>query len=89
MQVSDIGLILDMLAVFLLAKYSLPKEPLYPDGSESLVVGLTQPERTANINKYITHRTISNWAYGLLAFGFILQLSLVETFLNFVVQSLE
>ncbi len=40
MQVSDIGLILDMLAVFLLAKYSLPKEPLYPDGSESLVVGL-------------------------------------------------
>ncbi|MEZ8389774.1 hypothetical protein AB6C53_10890 [Vibrio splendidus] len=89
MQVSDIGLVLDMLAVFLLATYSLPKEPLYPDGSESLVVGLTQPERTANINKYITHRTISNWAYALLAFGFILQLSLIEKFLKLVVHGVQ
>ncbi len=65
MQVSDIGLILDMLAVFLLAKYSLPKEPLYPDGSESLVVGLTQPERTANINN--TSR-IEQFLTGLMGF---------------------
>ncbi len=75
MQLSDLGLVLDLVAVFLLAKYALPSEPLYADGRELFQVSLEQPRRTENINKYITHRTISSFAYKLLALGFALQLS--------------
>lgn len=80
--ISDVGLILDILAVALLAKFNTPSEILDPSGRDSMAACCTPEEVKANIKKYQRYRRVSLFAYSLLCFGFILQLSITTQVLS-------
>lgn len=81
-QISDIGLILDLIAVFLLAKYSVPTNTFDSAGSSSFAIRESEVKVALNKDKYARYKKITYVAYILLALGFTLQLQLVVTLLQ-------
>ena len=77
----DLGMILNLLSVVLLAVYGIPNEPLYPDGGDNAGFERGEPYKSDNIKKYKKHRRITYIAYGLLFVGFLLQLQLLQKLL--------
>ncbi|OCH29005.1 hypothetical protein A6E12_08290 [Aliivibrio fischeri] len=76
LQLSDIGIILDLIAVILLAKYSVPTNTLSPDGSETLSIGMDEITIALNKDKYLRYKKVTMFAYFILGVGFVLQLQL-------------
>jgi hypothetical protein len=77
-HVQDFGLLLDIIGVFLVAKYQIPSEVLYPDGTESLEVRREAEIVTTNIKRFKKLRLITFSAYLLIAIGFLLQSNQVK-----------
>ena len=57
--IADIGLFLDICAVFLLAKFHVPSDILFPSGTEPLEMKLRPEKVSKNISKYKRYRLIT------------------------------
>ncbi|OCH65644.1 hypothetical protein A6E08_13725 [Vibrio lentus] len=82
MSLSDLGLSIDIIAVLLLAKFSVPTNDLKPDGTEGFNVGVDEAKAEVNIQKYKLYKKITFFAYGMLCTGFLLQLKFVQQLFN-------
>jgi hypothetical protein len=78
---SDTGLILDIIAIALLAIFSVPTNTLSPDGTTQLMLGVREEEITVNKAKYHRYRKITLASYFMLVIGFLLQLNIVHNLL--------
>ncbi|MGO4227188.1 hypothetical protein [Vibrio cholerae] len=81
-SLSDLGLSIDIVAVLLLAKFSVPTNVLKPDGLEELSVVVDEAATAVNIQKYKLYKKITIFAYGMLSTGFLLQLQFIQQLLN-------
>lgn len=79
---SDTGLILDIIAIMVLAKFSVPTNTLTPDGTDTLSLLSNKKSTANNINKYLRYRYITIGAYVTLVIGFLLQLSILKDLLH-------
>ncbi len=84
MEISDIGLILDIIAIGLLAFYSVATNPIYPDGSEGFNLNLGEPKVSLNKDKYKRYKRITIIAYIMLCVGFLLQLHITTNLLQWI-----
>jgi len=81
LSLSDIGLMLDMVAITLLAFFSVPTNTLTKDGGDSFSVGVSEIQVALNKAKYQRYRKITIGAYILLGIGFLMQLRIVQDLL--------
>jgi hypothetical protein len=80
-SLSDLGLSIDIIAVLLLAKFSVPTNDLKSDGSEGFSVGVDKVKTHCNIQKYELFKKITIIAYSMLCVGFLLQLQFIHQIL--------
>lgn len=82
LSLSDIGLILDIIAILLLAKFSVPTNTLSPDGTSTLSLNTGKENTANNKNKYYYYRKITITSYIILCIGFLLQLRIIQQLLQ-------
>lgn len=82
LNLADFGLLIDLIAVLMLAKYSIPNKVLFSDGRETLEVSLKDAQRKNNIKEYKKCVRITKIGYSLLFVGLLLQSSLINKLLT-------
>lgn len=78
MTFSDLGLITDIVAVLILAKFSMPETILLPNGTVPYTLKVSEYTIKKNIEKYKLYRRYTIMAYLMLCVGFLLQLKLLH-----------
>jgi len=75
MYLSQVGLVLDIIGIVILAFFQTPRETLSRDGSFSIggSAGSDSELTKELVIKYKLHRGVTVFAYTLIVFGFVLQ----------------
>ena len=81
-NVQDFGLLLDIIGVLLVAKYHVPAEALFPDGTDILAVNLDEAKTGYRKRRFKLFRTITITAYCIIIVGFVLQTNTLKQLLQ-------